>query len=422
MDFITCSSEVNSLTDNWYNTHVANLDDDDDWHTPLSQLQALDVAEEKKEEDEKEEEDEVEKEEEVEEESSNETLARNVASVFNDKNVKSKLGKHFSGVPIHLMRLRIPFDKNKLYDINDVSRYLKVAYSVYTEASKVKYAKIAKQHGNEIREALAQVSAACSRAKSLYDKDSTNKELKEKWKTLTQQELNLRTELGKIVSQTRVNPSEHALELRTYAEKTLRKLSSNGSDVYAFREALLRYIDPVKYEQILEERREIIIKQNEREKYEMERRHHLRYIDRTVNKFTSRDKTNFEETKQLLKKNKFIPHQLRRYVEIIEEQPYLSFAKPERPAVRSNQFGIREDDFPDLNGRITKSKKEQVSRNTIGEWASSLDPETLRNIPDPVIQPNKKCEDTTQTNICRQYIDEYDDLSYLNSESDDEFY
>lgn len=368
------------------------------------------------------------------------SLAQSIIGILMDAKVKAgttntKITKSF---PNDVKNIKIDEYKRTVFQYGNVDTKLKIAVVVYgkhnnsSEVSHTAKTKIA-----ELKEALSIVSSRLHSKTAEFNRSGkSDEEMLAQIETLKSQENNLRTEIGnKMTSNTLVSNSD----LVNIAKRGLKLLAKDTDESRLFHDMLLQRADQKRFNEVVEHRRIREIERKKKKEDERAHRDYMRYIDKKISKFSRTDEQNFEKTKEMLRGNRFIPHNLKRYVEIVDAYPYLSFTAP-APVITTKSSAkpvIKTEEFPTLGSdtnvkQTVKSKARDTSSRfcvldsdedeeqtcvptrQIGAWTQKLDTEMLKNLPDQQVHVPQK-----QIANGERIYDMYNDCMYYDNDDNE---
>lgn len=317
-------------------------------------------------------------------------------------------------------RMRIFGQLNKLWHVSNVERHLKSAIDFYDKSSKATTTKTNQKQIDILVKSIDRLNGTISATNQQLRIKPGDADLQTKLNDAIETKAALEREQHKLLAVSVDEKKNDVKKLKELSQTILRILSKDDSRSHGLHQLLLQKVNPIGYaERIAEnEERARLAEEQQREANEL-RRERAR-IDRIVNGYSHVDKENFMKARELYRQGKNIPHNLQRYIMIIECNPYLSFeteltAKPivktKLVAVSSGGDHQYRQQFPAF-GAVTQPNawaqklgtKVEAKSIVQGSWTSKIDTEKLKNLPDPpkVIIGKKHSSN-------EQFVDEYEE-------------
>lgn len=368
-------------------------------------------------------------------------LAQNAVPIFKNSKIKTgvmvRIDPEYGRMRIFNNSNRGGLNLNTLYEVKDLTSYLKSAIEHYSSAKKATTTSANKKQLKLLTEAVDKVNGAIHTHELAYRRqqlDSTRELLE----IARIQKARLEAEISLCVTVDINEQKNDCVKLKQTAQSVLRILSGKDtSRASSLHYKLKKAVNPERYQRELDEfaesqRRAIVLEEEKRERDRERRR-----INGFIGKFSQFDKENFMKLKELLSydPNAEIPYRLRKYYDAVVTNPYLSFTHEFQQTGSSvQQIKMSADreyraNFPTMVpsqqynawSQPLGTRTEEKPKIT-GAWAKQLDKEALAKLPDP--EPVKKPVAThvdSWEDQCESEDESFDNDQYLASDSDEDW-
>lgn len=313
-------------------------------------------------------------------------LVEHAKDVFgNSRNIRTDVQIN---VPFDIRKLYIQnnshrggYDLNSLYEIKDLTVFLKAAVDHYGKVTKSTTVQSNKQQLKLLRTALDKVNNTIYVNENRLRQNMGDASVEEIISNAKQQQAALLLEIAQCNQFDCAQKKSDATKLVQTAISILRILSKNDSRANALHRTLKEVIYPIRYREELAENEERARQAEIRKEEENELRRERKRVDNFISRFTKTDEKNFMEARDILFSGRVLPYRLQKYQQAIEMNRFLTFQTEtptlgKKPAVKSAEAQFKSD-FPLLQ---KSTKQEQTILK--GAWTVSLDSEKLSKLPD----------------------------------------
>lgn len=367
-------------------------------------------------------------------------LAENAVPIFKNNKIQTgvmiRIDPEYGRMRIFNTSGRSGPNLNALYEINDLTAYLKSAIHYYSNAKKATTTNANRKQLKLLTEALDKVNGAIHTHELAFRRLQSDS-MREMLETSRVQKSRLEAEISMCLTIDINEQKNDYTKLKQTAQSVLRILAGkDNSRARALHHQLKIAVNPERYKRELDAIEEARRTAQLAEEEKRERDRELRRINGFVSRFSKVDKENFMRLRELLRSdpNADIPFRLEKYYDAVCANPYLSFEEElrETPRVQRQMKMSAEHEyrvnFPEVRKvqphnawSVPLGTKPEVKQTLIGAWTKQLDREALANLPDPepVKRPAKISENLSENN-CESEEEFFDDYN-LESESDDDW-